>query len=401
VDEPGVLSRAVEESTPPRQSEDPLKLSVDVTAVPARPVGAGRYTLELVQQLGRRPEVELRLMARRHDAQRWKEVAPGASVVAAAPKSRPLRLAWEQVRLPALLARDSVTVHHGPHYTMPERSRVPVTVTIHDLSFFEAPEWHERSKVVVFRRAIEVAARRAAVLICPSQTTADELARWCPTESPIFVARHGVDVSRFATDDPEVGADAKRLATLDQRLVGGIPFFVFVGTIEPRKDIPTLVRAFARVADRHREALLVLAGGAGWGGDEVERAIEATGWGARIVRTGYVDDAVVPALLRSATAAVYPAIYEGFGLPALEALACGVPLVTTSGTAMEEVAGDAATLVSPGDARGLADVLDDHLTGGIVDGAARQRGFEIVARHTWAASATVHMEAYRTAARRV
>jgi glycosyltransferase involved in cell wall biosynthesis len=190
---------------------------------------------------------------------------------------------------------------------------------------------------------------------------------------------------------------------VDRRLSEGRPFLLFVGTIEPRKDLPTLVDAFARVAGRHSDALLVLAGGDGWGMADVERAIGGSGVAPRIVRTGYVPDAVVPALLRSAVAAVYPALYEGFGLPALEALACGAALVTTSGTAMEEVAGDAAVLVSPGDAAALADAIDAELAGrpggGSADAARRQRGFDVVAGHTWAASASRHMEAYRHAVR--
>ncbi len=121
------------------------------------------------------------------------------------------------------------------------------------------------------------------------------------------------------------------------------------------------------------------------------------------MRTGYVPDDAVPALLRTSTGAVYPALYEGFGLPALEALACGASLVTTSGTAMEEVAGAAATLVAPGDVAGLADAMDAQLAGGrdrAPGGPDRRRlGFDIVARHTWAASAERHLEAYRYAAR--
>src|SRR5665213_2550195 len=132
-----------------------------------------------------------------------------------------------------------------------------------------------------------------------------------------------------------------------------------------------------------------------------EVATAASGLGDRVVRTGYVDDAAIPALLRSATAAVYPSLYEGFGLPALEALACGTTLVTTSGTAMEEVAGASALLVPPGDAGLLADVLDTVLTGRGDERAASERrslGFDIVERHTWRASADLHVAAYRTAA---
>jgi glycosyltransferase involved in cell wall biosynthesis len=297
-----------------------------------------------------------------------------------------------------------VSVHHGPHYTMPERTTVPTVVTVHDLSFFEAPEWHQRSKVLLFRRAITRAAHRAAAVVCPSQVTASQLARWCRVDTSVFVAPHGVDTALFRPDDPHPGSDLAALAALDERLTGGRPYLLFVGTLEPRKDVPTLVGAFARVAARFPDALLVLAGGDGWGVSAVDAAIERSGVGSRIVRTGYVPDGSVPALLRSATAAVYPALYEGFGLPALEALACGVPLVTTRGTAMEEVAGDAAVLVEPGNTPALAEAIDAQLAGASGDGPARaerrRRGLSIVASHTWEQSAGRHLEAYRHAAGR-
>ncbi len=383
--------------------EAPLALSLDVSAVPARPVGAGQYTVRLAAALSARGDVALGLCCRRRDRERWAAVAPGAAVVAEAPGPRPLRLAWEQARLPALLSRRHLEVHHAPHYTMPERSPVPVVVTVHDLSFFEEPAWHQRSKVLLFRRAIKVAARRADAVVCPSRVTAEQLRRWCRVEAPVFVAPHGVDTARFRPEEPVAGADAARLGALDPRLADGRPYLVFVGTVEPRKNVPGLVQAFARVASHHPEALLVLAGRDGWAAGSLARAIAGSGVAARVVRAGYVPDDTVASLLRSATAAVYPALYEGFGLPALEALACGVPLVTTTGTAMEEVAGEAAVLVGPGDTAGLADALDAELSRsgtGAVDPDRRRRGLEIAARHTWEASAAEHVEAYRHAAGR-
>jgi glycosyltransferase involved in cell wall biosynthesis len=381
-------------------TDERLPVSLDASAVPTQVAGGGHCTIQLVTALVARSDVDLVVVSRRADGPRWHSIAGAGRVAAAAPEPRPLRLAWEQLRLAGVVERLDRAVHHGPHYTMPERSRVPVAVTIHDLSFFVEPKWHERSKVVLFRRAIRVAAKRAAAIVCPSATTAEELGRWCPTQGPVFVAHHGVDTVRFSASEAVPGADAATLVSVDPRLTGGRPLAVFVGTLEPRKDVPALVHAFARIAGRHPDALLVLAGGRAWGADAVDRAVAASGLSDRIVRTGYVADEVVPALLRAASVAAYPARYEGFGLPALEALACGAPVVTTSGTAMAEVTGDVASCVEPGDGLALADALDAELRGRPPKEAdrRRRRGFELAARFTWAASAERHVEAYRRAA---
>ena len=381
----------------------PLHVALDVSAVPDRPVGAGHYILQLATQLSGRGDVDLVLCARASDRDRWAALVAPDDLLASAPGPRPLRLAWEQLRLGALVASSGAAVHHGPHYTMPARCPVPSVVTVHDLSFFDAPDWHERSKVVLFRRAIARAARDAAVVVCPSRVTAEGLHAWCRVDAEVVVAPHGVDTDRFRPDEPAPGADAARLVDVDHRLTSDRPLLVFVGTLEPRKDVPTLVRAFSSVAGRHPDAQLVLAGGRGWGGDAVDAAVTLSGLGPRVVRTGYVPDDAVPALLRSATAVVYPSLYEGFGLPALEALACGATLVTTSGTAMEEVAGTAALLVPPGDVGALGEVLDQVLAGAIdpaTAAARRSEGLAVAAAHTWEASADIHVAAYRTAAHR-
>ncbi|MHB1774867.1 MAG: glycosyltransferase family 4 protein [Acidimicrobiales bacterium] len=382
--------------------ESALAVSLDVSAVPPSPAGAGRYVLDLAAALAERGDVSLTFVARRRDAARWAGVGIGSAVRPVAPGRRPLRLAWEQVRLPRLLARWPVDVHHGPHYTMPERSRRPVVVTVHDCTFFDHPEWHERSKVLVFRRAIAVAARRAAAVVCVSATTAGRLQEVTDVAAPVFVAPHGVDGTRFTPDEPSPGADAAALARLgvDARR----PLVVFVGTVEPRKNVPALVSAFAALGGAHPDARLVIAGQPGWGEAAVTESLAAAGPAAgRVVRTGYVEDATVAALLRSAAAVAYPSLAEGYGLPALEALACGAPLVTTAGTAMAEMAGDAAVLVPPGDVDALRAALDGVLAedpAGERRRARRRLGLTLAAARTWAASADEHVRAYRAAAGR-
>ena len=292
--------------------------------------------MALAHGLVERADVATTLVARRADTERWRALAGGATVRGAVPASRPARLAFEQLRMGSVLRSLGVQVHHGPHYTMPARSPVPCVVTIHDCTFFDHPEWHLRSKATFFRRAIRRAARHAAVLICVSQVTEDRLRQWCDVRAPVVVAPHGVDHGRFTSLEPRDGADRAVLGALGVPV--DRPLIAFVGTLEPRKGVAPLVAAFDQVARRHPDAVLVLGGQTGWGMAETERALGAARHPERIVRTGYLPDDAVPALLRQAAVVAYPALEEGFGLPALEALACGAPLVTTEGTAMAELA---------------------------------------------------------------
>ena len=372
----------------------PLALALDVSAVPTRPGGAGYYTMALAHGLSRRDGVALTLVARRGDEERWHEVAAGAAVHAVVPSSRPGRLAFEQIGLSSVLRSLGVQVHHGPHYTMPARSPVPCAVTIHDCTFFDHPEWHQRSKAAFFRRAIRRAALEAGVLVCVSQVTADRLRDCCEVRAPVVVAPHGVDHRRFSPGEPADGEDRALLGPLGVPSHG--PLVVFVGTLEPRKGVAPLVAAFDEVARADPEVVLVLGGQTGWGMAETERALAQARHADRIVRTGYLPDRAVPALLRQASVVAYPALEEGFGLPALEALACGAPLVTTEGTAMAELAAGAALLVPPGDAGALAGALRTALDQGRAT-ERQARGIEVARERTWEASVTQHLRAYAVA----
>lgn len=394
--------------------DDQLRVSLDVSAVPAQAVGVGRFALDLVGALSERDDVRVTLFTRRDDPSRWRDAArrhESVSLVSRAPGPRPLRLAWEQVRLPGLVDRSGVAVHHCPHYTMPERTKVPCVVTIHDMTFFDHPEWHERTKVRFFRRAISVAARRARVLLCDSRRTADRLNALLEPKGRVFVVPLGVDLARFAPYPQTANTDTARHAdnegtfsdvrAEDEATISGLglkrPYVLFLGTLQPRKAVPDLVAAFDVLATKVRGIELVLAGNPGWGAEEVESRVAASPNRERIRLTGYVPDTAVPALLRRAAVAAYPAKEEGFGLPALEALACGTPLVTTSGTVMAEMAQGAALTVTAGDVGELARALEASLDG---DESARRRkvGLDVAAAHSWEASASLHVSAYRWAA---
>jgi glycosyltransferase involved in cell wall biosynthesis len=286
-------------------------------------------------------------------------------------------------------------VWHGPHYTLPLVLRRPSVVTVHDLTFFDNPEWHEGAKVAFFTRMIRASVRRADVVVSVSERTAARLAELLAPAAPVVAIPHGVDHDRFRAVAPGDGpGDLALLAGLGVRP----PFVAFAGTVEPRKDLPGLVRAFTRLAAGTPELRLVLAGRPGWGSEEVARAVAASPAADRIHLLGYVAPEVVPALFRTAAAVAYTPFAEGFGLPALEALACGAALVTTEGTPMADVAGGAALLVPPGDEEALAGALAALVAGGPDVARRRAAGPALAAPWTWARCATAHVEAYRRAA---
>jgi glycosyltransferase involved in cell wall biosynthesis len=365
-----------------------VRALLDVSAVPDRPVGAGVYTVALARGLAADDRVDLVLLTRRTDGERWSAIAPGAAVEPRVPASRPGRLAWEQLKGAPLARKLGVDLWHGPHYTMPLRLPVPSVVTIHDLTFFDHPEWHERSKVAFFRRMIRSSSRRADLCVCVSDFTAMRLAEVSPARGEVMVIHHGVDHDRFRPDHDE----ASDLALLHAHGVVP-PYVAFAGTIEPRKDLPTLVAAFARASVGRPDLRLALAGGDGWGMDALRDAIAGTGAATRVLRAGYLPDVVLPAFFRGAALVAYPSLQEGFGLPALEALACGAPLVTTTGSAMDELVGDAALVVPPADVDALASAIEQALEPS-VSARLRTAGPTRAASFTWKASVDAHIAAY-------
>jgi glycosyltransferase involved in cell wall biosynthesis len=378
--------------------EVPLRVGIDVSAIPANPAGAGRYVVELVRALARRDDVVLDLFARRGDAVRWSEYAPGGdhTVLPVAPSSRGRRVAYGELVLGrvARRARPRIAAFHGPHYSLPRTRPGPEVVTVHDLTLFEHPEWHERSKVAFFRAAMRRAAQRADAIIVLSEGDKTRVVEHFSPRGVIAVIPHGVDQVRFTPSEPRPGSDAAARA----RLGVAQPYVLHLGTIEPRKNLPVLIAAFERLLVDDPTLRLVLAGGAGWGTDALEAALAASTCADSVERLGYVDDDAVPALLRGAAAVAYPSSAEGFGLPVLEALACGAPTVTTTGSVMETVAGDAALLAPAGDSARLADALAAAIAGGISGARRRERGLQRAHAFTWEASAETHVATYRAVA---
>jgi glycosyltransferase involved in cell wall biosynthesis len=357
--------------------------------------GAGRYIGELARRIPA-TGIETTLVTRHDDTLRWHDWSPTTHIASIVPNSRPARLAYEALLAGRGATSKLVDVWHSPHYTMPRYSTTPTVVTILDLMFFTNPEWHERSKVPIFRRAISYSATHADVLVAISEFTARQLDELIPRHAPVVVATLGVDLEKFTADSSDDVELLRAHGFAVER-----PYLFYLGTFEPRKGIDVLLDAFEEIARHDDDVELWLAGQPGWGVKEIEVRIAGHGARSRIRRLGFVDETVLPALIRQSRAVTYPSRGEGFGMPVIEALACGAVVQTSADTVMSEIAGGAALLARAGDAQQLADVLTTALA---MSGDERAQ-FSRTARaraevFTWDHSIDQHVKAYEMAARK-
>jgi glycosyltransferase involved in cell wall biosynthesis len=370
---------------------------VDATSVPADRGGVGRYVDGLLGALGRRNDVDLAVVCQRTDVERYQTQLAAAQIVAApsAVNHRPARLAWEQTGLPLLAQHLGVAVLHSPFYSCPLRASCPVTVTVHDATFFTEPEHYDKSRRTFFRSAIKTSLRRADRVIVPSKATRDELIRLLDADpTTIDVAYHGVDPAAFHA--PSAEEKARVAARLG---LSGSTYVAFLGAKEPRKNVPNLIRAWAdAVRDRPSPPALVLAGGQGHD-DEINQAVAQVPSHLKLMRPGFLRFADLPGFLGGALVAAYPSYGEGFGLPVLEAMACGAPVLTTPRLSLPEVGGDAVAYTGP-DAAAIATELSS-----LIDDEPRRltlaaAGLARAKEFSWDSSAEVHRQAWIRAASR-
>ncbi len=372
------------------------RVLVDATSVPADRGGVGRYVDGLLGALGKIADagVQLAVVALRTDAERYTRMLPGAEVIAApaAVAHRPARLAWEQTGLPILAQQVGAAVLHSPFYTCPLRTGCAETVTVHDATFFTEPEHYDTTRRTFFRSAIKTSLRRAKRIIVPSKATRDELIRLLDADSTtIDVAYHGVDHQAFHAPTEEEKARVRARLGL-----GDSGYVAFLGAKEPRKNVPNLIRGWTRaVTDRPDPPALVIAGGQGHD-DDIDRVVADVPAHLRLLRPGYLRYADLPGFLGGALVAAYPSFGEGFGLPILEAMACGAPVLTTPRLSLPEVGGDAVAYTREDPERIAADLTE------LLDDEQRRvtlakAGFDRAKEFTWEASAEAHLASWRRA----
>jgi glycosyltransferase involved in cell wall biosynthesis len=288
---------------------------------------------------------------------------------------------WTHARLSWELARRPPDVLWIPAHVLPLVHPRRSVVTIHDLGYLYYPTGHRRLHRLYLRLSTAWSARVAAHLIAVSEATKADLVReYGVSPDKVTVIYHGID-ERF-----QPLADPADLAAVRRRYGIAGPYVLYVGTLQPRKNLARLVEAFGQLVSREgiRERFqLVLAGRKGWLYNTIFEAVARLGLTERVVFPGYVPAEDVPTLMAGAQLFVLPSLYEGFGLPVAEALACGVPVVCANASSLPEVAGDAALLVDPTDVDALAGAMRRALTDEDLRRELIARGFQQAARFSW------------------
>ncbi|MGN6393597.1 MAG: glycosyltransferase family 4 protein [Gemmatimonadales bacterium] len=371
-------ARSLASRASPR-AQPSMRIGIDATALPPQRTGVANYLYGLLRGLARvDDETRYVVFAQPSHITQFGIDRPNFQFEAVDLSRRGLRLAWEQAGLPRRIRAHGLDVLHSPHYTMPFRHPAGSVVTFCDMTFILHPELHEAVKRVFFPAMMRWSARHADHLITISESTRDDLVRLWRVAPERVTA-----VPLAAGSEYEPASPAAIAAACAQYGLRADAYALYVGVLEPRKNVDGLITAFGRVAPRVPGLDLVIAGKRGWMYDRIFAQVKALGLTDRVRFIGYVTQEHLPGLYGGARLFVYPSRYEGFGLPVLEAMHCGVPVITTNVSAMPEVAGDGALLVGPDDIPGLADamlrVLGDT---SFAHGLAR-RGRERAAGFSW------------------
>jgi len=335
-----------------------MRVAIDATSIPPQPAGAGVYAIELVRAMMERDAHDGYAVFARgawfddaaSERRNWRVERVGAG-------SREARLLWEQTRLPGSLARMGIDVLHSTHHTLPLRPmKTKRVVTVHDVTFFRIPERYPPARRMYMQTMTRLSARVADAIIVPSSAVRDDVVRTLGVDSSKISVVYEAAAARHR---PVTAAECLPVRA---RYRVEAPYVLSVGSREPGKNRERLVRAMRDLRDSGIDRRLLIVGQPAWKHDDEETLVDELGMRDRVIFAGYVPDDDLPALYSACDAFAFPSLYEGFGVPVLEAMACGAPVVTSNVSATAEVAGSAAVLVDPRSTTSIRDGLRRALT---------------------------------------
>jgi glycosyltransferase involved in cell wall biosynthesis len=370
-----------------------MRIGFDGTPLLGSKTGVGWYTHELIDAMAElAPQEEMVVFPISWRTARHLKIdpphRPNVTVERKLAPARPLWAMWDRVQFPPVEWLVRCDVFHATNFIAPPSRKVPIVVTVHDIGFVHNPE-AVTPGVRRMARLLPAMLRRASAIVTVSRFTCEELVTWMPEVAGKTSVVHNGSHARPAPPpgdghgNGDGGGDSHP------------PYALMLGTLEPRKNLPLALDALRILRRRGVDLRLVLAGGRSALLD-VPALLRKRGLGEpEVTRTGYIDDARVSALLADARVLVFPSLYEGFGMPLLEGMEAGVPVVGVRAGATPETVGDAGLLVEPGDAEGFADAMeraafDEDLRAGLI-----AAGHVQAAKFTWAGAAAATLDIYR------
>ncbi len=387
-----------------------MRIGIDYTAAVRQSAGIGRYVRELVQSLlSLDADNEYAIIAADGGATEPSLPGPGsdrrvaqwAQRISADRRVRPISLPvsdrmlailWHRLRLPLWveLACGPLNVFHSPDFTLPPVRHAKTVLTVHDLSFLRLPDTAHPKLRSYLERVVPRSVARADLVLADSENTRQDVIELLHVDpSRVLVIYPGVDQRMHRVDDNETLQAVRKRYALPEYFVLG------VGTLQPRKNLERLLEAYASLCcSACAEHKLVLVGREGWMSKPIFDRVRELQLQERVQFTGYVLDADLAAVYSLADLFVFPSLYEGFGLPPLEAMACGTPVVISNTSSLPEVAGDAALLVNPLDVVALAEGMRRALTDDGLRASMMERGLQRACLFDWAVSARKLLAAY-------
>lgn len=363
-----------------------MNIAIDYTSAARQRAGIGRYTRSLIRALAQLDATNQYALYVPRDATQLDDTRafPKNFHVARAPLNERYMVAlWQRVRvpLPIEIFTGASDVFYSPDFVLPPTRAKRKILTVHDLSFKRHPETAVPNLKWYLEGAVPRAVQRADLILADSDATRRDLIElFAAPPARVRTLYSGCDACFQRVTDAQ---ELKRVRDTYQL---HRPFILNVGTIEPRKNLPRLIEAFSRLKQR-RELDLVIAGGRGWMYDEIYQAPQKFGVSAQVRFIGFTPDADLPALYSLAELFAYPSLYEGFGLPVLEALACGAAVVTANNSSLPEVAGDAAMLIDAHDVNALAWAMSRLLDDASWRAALQRKALAQAKKFSWASSA--------------
>jgi glycosyltransferase involved in cell wall biosynthesis len=374
-----------------------MRIGLDGLPLTKLKTGVGHYTFELARALAlAAPEDEFQLISPSSyplSSNNLHEQGGPSNLQAVQAEVNSVSRHWWTIGLPSYIRQNPLALFHGTNYDVPLFVSCPTVLTIHDLVSFIHPETLLPRSVRRARYRLPIMARRATMIVTPTNTVRLEVCQRLRIKPEKVVVVHEAPRSCFRPLPPNQTLETTRRLGIDD------DFLLFVGTIEPRKNLLTLIRSFENVLrNTTSRRQLVIAGEQGWLTDELFDYVKVRDFGDRVRWTGYVSDDDLCALYSACRAFIYPSIYEGFGLPPLEAMACGAPVISSSIPGISEVLADAALLVVPTDAEALTRSIIDIWENRDERRRLSEAGKARAAEFSWERTARLTREVYEAAA---